>query len=220
MRELALILDMDGVIIDSNPVHRRVWALYNRRFGIETDEAMQQRMYGRRNDEIVRDFFGEHLTPEEVHAHGAAKEQLYRETIRPTVNDALVPGVREFLDRHRKAPIGLASNAEPANVEFLLAAAGLRALFRAVVDGHQVANPKPHPDIYLRAAELLAVSPRDCVVFEDSEAGIAAARAADMCVVGVRTTHGELAEVDLAIDDFNSPALEPWLARRSSVDTI
>ena len=60
--ELALILDMDGVIVDSNPVHRKVWELYNGRFGIETDEAMQQRMYGRRNDDIIRDFFGEDLT--------------------------------------------------------------------------------------------------------------------------------------------------------------
>src|SRR6185295_15021914 len=170
---------MDGVIIDSNPVHREVWTLYNRRFGIETDEAMQRRMYGRRNDEIVRDFFGEHLTAEEIRAHGAAKEQLYRETIGPRVNEALVPGVREFLERHRNAPVGLASNAEPANVEFLLDA-----------------------------------DPRQCLVFEDSEAGIMAARAAGMAVVGVRTTHRDLAGVDLAIDDFNSPELEPWLARR------
>lgn len=214
MHERALILDMDGVIIDSNPVHREVWTLYNRRFGIETDEAMQQRMYGRRNDEIVRDFFGEHLTAEEIRTHGAAKEQLYRETIGPMVNEALVPGVREFLERHRTAPLGLASNAEPANVEFLLDAAGLRPYFRAVVDGHQVANPKPHPDIYLRAASLLGTDPRQCLVFEDSEAGITAARAAGMAVVGVRTTHRDLAGVDLAIDDFNSPALEPWLARR------
>ncbi|MCU1274647.1 MAG: HAD-superfamily hydrolase, subfamily variant 3, partial [Bryobacterales bacterium] len=71
---------MDGVIIDSNPVHRQVWAQYNRLFGIETDEAMQQRLYGRRNDDIVRDFFGEHLTAEEIQAHGAAKERLFRET--------------------------------------------------------------------------------------------------------------------------------------------
>ena len=55
---LAVILDMDGVIVDSNPVHRNAWSIYNRRFGIETDEAMQQRMYGKRNDEIVRDFLG------------------------------------------------------------------------------------------------------------------------------------------------------------------
>ena len=213
-RELALILDMDGVIVDSNPVHRQVWALYNRRFGIETDEAMQQRMYGRRNDDIVRDFFGEHLTLEQVHAHGAAKERLYRETIGPVLNEALVPGLREFLERHRHQPLGLATNAEPENVEFLLDTARLRPYFGVVVDGHQVARPKPHPDIYLRAAELLGTRPEDCVVFEDSFTGIQAARAAGMAVVGVGTTHDELPGVDLEIGDFTSPALEPWLATR------
>ena len=213
-RELALILDMDGVIVDSNPVHREVWAAYNRRFGIETDEAMQQRMYGRRNDDIVRDFFGEHLTLEEVHAHGAAKERLFRETIGPVLNDALVPGLREFLERHRHQPLGLASNAEAENLEFLLDTARLRPYFWAVVDGHQVARPKPYPDIYLRAAELLGKPPKDCVVFEDSFTGIEAARAAGMAVVGVGTTHDELPGVDLEIRDFTSPALEPWLATR------
>ena len=213
-RELALILDMDGVIIDSNPVHRDVWAAYNRRFGIETDEAMQQRMYGRRNDDIVRDFFGEHLTLEGVRSHGAAKERLFRETIGPVLNEALVPGVREFLERHRHQPLGLASNAEPENIEFVLDTARLRPYFRVVVDGHQVARPKPYPDIYLRAAELLGTPPKDCVVFEDSFTGIEAARAAGMAVVGVRTTHDKLPGVDLEIRDFTSPALEPWLATR------
>jgi beta-phosphoglucomutase family hydrolase len=213
-REQALILDMDGVIIDSNPLHRKVWAEYNRRFGIETDEAMQRRMYGRRNDEIVRDFFGAHLSDEDVRAHGEAKERLFRETIRPVIHEALVPGVREFLERHRGQPVGLATNAEPANVEFLLEAACLRPYFRAVVDGHQVPNPKPYPDIYLRAAGLLGTKPGDCVVFEDSFTGIEAARAAGMAVVGVRTTHEELRGVDLEIRDFHSPELEPWLANR------
>ena len=213
-RKLALILDMDGVIVDSNRWHRVAWAEYNRRHGVETDEAMQQRMYGKRNDDIVRDFFGDHLSDAEVHAHGAAKERLYREMIRPALNEALVPGVREFLVRHRSEPIGMASNAEPENVEFLVEEAGLRPYFRVLVDGHQVANPKPHPDIYLRAAELLGVRPADCVVFEDSLPGIEAARAARMAVVGLTTTHGALAGVDLAIRDFTSPALEPWLANR------
>jgi beta-phosphoglucomutase len=213
-RELALILDMDGVIVDSNPVHRKVWADYNRRFGIETNEAMQQFMYGRRNDDIVRDFFGAHLTLEQVRAHGAAKERLFRETIRPIVNESLVPGVREFLERHRDRPIGLASNAESENVALLLDAARLRPYFRVLVHGGQVPNPKPHPDIYLRAAELLGAEPPDCVVFEDSFAGIQAARAAGMAVVGVNTTHDEIPGVDLEIRDFHSQELEPWLATR------
>ena len=101
----ALIFDMDGVIIHSNPVHREAWVLYNRRFGIETDDAMLQRMLGRRNDEIIRDFFGGHVAVEEVAAHGAAKEALYREIIGARVSEALVPGVREFLARHRTCPL-------------------------------------------------------------------------------------------------------------------
>ena len=79
----ALIFDMDGVLIDSNSVHRRAWEEYNRRHGVETTEAMQQRMYGKRNDQIIRDFLGEHLTDSEVFAHGAAKEALYREMMKP-----------------------------------------------------------------------------------------------------------------------------------------
>ena len=94
----AFIFDMDGVIVDSNPLHRIAWAEYNARHGIPTTEAMQQRMYGKRNDEIVRDFFGEHLSAEEVFAHGAAKEALYREMLKPRMEATLVPGLRAFLD--------------------------------------------------------------------------------------------------------------------------
>lgn len=207
---------MDGVIIDSNPIHRQAWAAYNRRFGLETDAAMQERMYGRRNDDIVRDFFGPDLPPEQVRAHGAAKEALYRELLAATVADCLVPGVREFLVRHAACPLGLASNAEPANVAFVLEAAGLRPLFRVVVDGHQVERPKPDPEVFLFAARRLGLAPSQCIVFEDSHAGVQAARAAGMRTVGMRTTHRELPGADLTIDNFRSPELRPWLRAQGS----
>jgi beta-phosphoglucomutase family hydrolase len=211
---MALVLDMDGVIVDSNPLHAAAWIEYNRRFGIDAGEALMERMYGRRNDEIVREFFGLQLNAEQIAAHGAAKEALYREMLEPKLPETLVPGVREFLQRHAAKPVGLATNAEPANVDFILDRAGLRAYFRVVVDGHQVQHPKPHPEIYLRAAELLSVAPRNCIVFEDSFSGVAAARAAGARIVGLRTTHRELPGTDLAIDDFRSPQggeLEAWL---------
>jgi len=208
---MVMVLDMDGVIVDSNPLHTQAWMLYNRRFGIDAGETLADRMYGRRNDEIVREFFGPGLSPEQVAAHGAAKEQLYRELLAPRLPEALVPGVREFLQRHAGQPVGLATNAEPANVDFVLDRGGLRAYFRVVVDGHQVRNPKPHPEIYLRAAELLSAAPRNCIVFEDSFSGIAAARAAGARIVGLTTTHRELPGADLAIGDFRSPQLEIWL---------
>jgi HAD superfamily hydrolase (TIGR01509 family) len=202
---------MDGVVVDSNPVHRRAWCEYNRRHGIATDDAMQQRMYGKRNDDIVRDFFGLHLSASEVEAHGAAKEALYREMMAPALEQCLVPGVREFLIRHAGCPAALATNAEPANVAFVLDGARLRPYFQAVVDGHQVRDPKPAPELYLKAAALLAVAPSNCIVFEDSFSGVAAARAAGMRIVGLRTTHSELPDVDLTLDHFADPLLEPWL---------
>ncbi len=207
----ALIFDMDGVIVDSNPLHRVVWEEYNRRHGIETTEAMQRRMYGKRNDEIVRDFFGDGITDEEVFAHGAAKEALYREMLQPQIDRALVPGIRAFLDRHAAIPKAVATNAEPANLNFVLDETGLRRFFLAAIDGHQVRNPKPHPEIFLRAANALGVEPEFCVVFEDSHTGVQAGLAAGMRVVGLSTTHEGLPGVSLTIPDFNSPDLEPWL---------
>jgi beta-phosphoglucomutase family hydrolase len=207
----ALLFDMDGVIVDSNPLHRVVWAEYNRRYGVETTDEMQHRMYGKRNDEIVRDFFGPELTDAEVFRRGAEKEALYRERLLLQIATCLVPGVRAFLERHRELPAAVATNAEPANLEFVLRETGLGQYFRAAVDGHKVKRPKPAPDLYLRAAELLRVAPESCIVFEDSGTGVRAGLAAGMRVVGVTTTHEELPGTSLLIRDFNDPALEPWL---------
>jgi beta-phosphoglucomutase family hydrolase len=208
---LALIFDMDGVIVDSNPAHREAWARFNLQFGLETTDAMHERMYGRRNDQIVRDYFGDSLSDEEVAARGRAKEALYREMIADRIEDMLVPGLREFLDRYRGIPMAVASNAEPENVDFLLDRAGLRPYFQAVVDGHQVRNPKPHPDVYLLASELLGVPPSQCIVFEDSPSGAMAGAAAGMRVIGLRTTYVNLPAVVLTIDNFLSGDLDEWL---------
>jgi len=81
------------------------------------------------------------------------------------------------------------------------------------VDGQQVPNAKPHPDVYLRAAELLGVAPDRCVVFEDSHGGVAAGLAAGMRVVGITTTYAELPGTSLLARDFDDPALEAWLHR-------
>lgn len=202
---------MDGVIVDSNPLHRIVWEEYNRSQGIETTEEMQRRMYGKRNDAIVRDFYGADLTAEEVFAHGAAKEALYREMLRPRLESTLVPGLRGFLERYTHVPKAVGTNAEPANLNFVLDEAGLRRYFLAAVDGHQVENPKPAPDIYLRAAAAIEVEPRYCVVFEDSLTGVQAGLAAGMRVVGIATTHAELPGASLVVADFNAPELAEFL---------
>jgi beta-phosphoglucomutase len=209
---LALLFDLDGVIVDSNPMHELSWREYGRRLGLGMDDPLRESMYGKRNDEIVRDLLGNRLSEQEVFAHGAAKEALYREMMGPHLLEHLVPGVTEFLERHREMPIGLASNAERPNIDFVLDGAGLRRYFRAVIDGNQVKRAKPDPEVFLRAAASLGADPRNCIVFEDSFAGVAAARAAGAKIVGVTTTHAALPDVDLAIGDFRNESLEPWLS--------
>jgi beta-phosphoglucomutase family hydrolase len=212
-----LIFDMDGVIIDSHPVHRKAWEVFNRGFGLEMTTAMEERNLGKRNDDIIRDFYGDGLSAAEVAARSAAKEEMYRHMVRGRVEDLLVPGLRAFLERHRDAPMALASNAEPENIALLLEETGMKAYFQVVLDGHQVSRPKPDPEIYRRAAELLGVAASRCVVFEDSLAGVAAGRAAGMAVIGIRTTFGNLPGTDLTVDDFLNGDLDPWLDARSRV---
>lgn len=208
----ALIFDMDGVIVDSNRVHREAWVAFNAQHGLETTEEMLGRMYGKRNDNIVRDFFGDRLSNQEVLDRGAAKEALYRQMIEPHLAESLVPGVREFLERHRDLPAAVATNGEAANADLVLGGMDMSSLFRVVIDGHQVTHAKPHPEIYLRAAELLGFLPAECVVFEDSYAGVAAGIAAGMPVIGIRTTHSELPGTEFTVADFRDPAIDQWLA--------
>jgi beta-phosphoglucomutase len=215
---LALIFDMDGVVIDSNRIHREVWVEFNRRHGLETTPEMLEWMYGKRNDQIVRHFFGGDLEPEEAVRRGADKERLYRELTTGRVDEMLVPGVREFLALYRGSPIALATNAEAANVEFVLQEAGLRPYFRAVVHGEEVQHPKPHPEVYLRAAALLGIEPQNCIVFEDSMTGVQAAGAAGMRVIGICTTHGYLPGTSITVHNFKSRSLQSWVAAQEVED--
>jgi len=214
---LALIFDMDGVVVDSNPLHRTAWTEYNRRCGLATTEEMQQRMYGRRNDQIVRDFFGDRLTDAEVSRRGADKEALFRQLASGRVEQMLVPGIREFLERYKAVPKALATNAEHQNADFILAESGLRPYFSVVVDGSQVSKPKPDPEIYLLAAAHLGAISRNCIVYEDSYSGLSAALAAKMRVVGILTTHANLPNAAICADNFLDNELLGWMEAQSAV---
>jgi beta-phosphoglucomutase len=207
---VALLFDLDGVIIDSMPMHTLAWEKYMERHGVNVAD-LAQRMHGARNDQIVERFFGRKLSPEEVFEHGAAKERLFREMMGPRIEEHLVAGIREFLAALDGAPMAIGSNAEPANIAFTLDGAGIRRYFRVIVDGQQVGRGKPNPDVYVRAAELLGVDPAACVVFEDSAPGVEAGLKAGAKVVGVATQARALSGVSLMVDNFRDPRLKPFL---------
>jgi beta-phosphoglucomutase len=180
-------------------------------------EDFERRMFGKHNADILAALFGDALGADEVRRRGAEKEAVYRELMAPVIAEHIVPGVVGFLERYAGHLMAVASNAERANVDFVLDAAGLRERFRVVIDGDQVARPKPDPEVFVRAAELLGVPPRECIIFEDSLAGVQAARACGARVVGVLTTHETLPGVALGIRDFLDPELERWMAAENSL---
>ena len=208
----AFLFDLDGVVLDSMQSHFDAWEFYLKFQGISVDN-LSDRMHGKRNDAIVREIFGASLSAEEVFRHGAAKEALFREMMRPHLEQKLVPGIRGFLESWKTMRMGLGSNAEPQNVDFVLDGARLRHYFQAVVDGHQVQRAKPDPDVYLKAAAQLGVEPERCIVFEDSMTGVNAGLRAGAKVIGIATTAEELPGVELMVRDFADPALEAWLRR-------
>src|SRR5271166_6559064 len=95
---LALIFDLDGVVVDSMPVHTLAWQRYLQSLGVNGNHV-EIRMHGRRNDEIVRDFLGPAVAPSVVFEHGAAKERLFRALIGNELDRRLVPGIKQFLER-------------------------------------------------------------------------------------------------------------------------
>lgn len=210
---IALIFDMDGVLVESTALHTKAWETYLTRHGMNPNGVMAK-MLGKRNDDIVRLLWGDGLDAAEVARHGADKEELYREMLSPVFDEHIVGGVREFLAAARRAgaPCALATNAEPRNVDFVLDRAGLRQHMLAIVDGHQVERPKPDPEVFLKAAARLRVDTRNCVIFEDSPGGLTAARASGARVAAVLTTLPEAPEADIAIRDFHDPRLLPWLS--------
>ncbi len=215
---LALIFDMDGVVLHSTDLHMKAWVAYLERNGVE-DTSVIFRMLGKRNDEIVHDIFGADLSEAEMKEHGAAKERLYREMMTPVLELSYVAGVRELLRaaHARGIPLALATNAEPLNVDFVLDHAGLRPLFSAIVDGSQVTHAKPHPEVFLTAAARIGVEPRNCVIFEDSPGGIQAALSAGGRVVGLLTTEKAYPQAQLTMPDFTDPKLLPWLAEQRAL---
>jgi beta-phosphoglucomutase len=206
----AVIFDMDGVIIDSNPAHKIALKQFCEKYGYRLDdEQLLKRIYGRTNKEWIPALFERQLSDEEIFLYEEEKEEMFRQIYK---NDLVaLPGLRIFLEKLKMlgVPCAVGTSAPRSNVDFILSGTGLRKYFAAILDESDVVHGKPNPEIYLKAAARLNFRPEHCVVFEDSISGIAAAQAAGCKVVGVTTTHSkeEFAHVDFTVADFDG--LEP-----------
>jgi beta-phosphoglucomutase len=187
----AFIFDLNGTMINDMEFHTRAWQhLMNHDLGGNfTWDEVKAQMYGKNPEVLVRMFGADRFTEEEMKALSFEKERRYQQEYLSQL--ALLPGLAELLERAHQAGIvmGIGSAAIPFNIDFVLDNLNIRHYFKAIVSADDVTISKPHPETYLRVAELLQVPPADCLVFEDVPKGAEAALNAGMQGVILTTTH-------------------------------
>jgi beta-phosphoglucomutase len=186
---MVFIFDMDGVIVDNAAWHLEAFAEFGKRHGLVQTKNEYIKYFGNTNQTIMNSLFNTQLSSDKLVALANEKETIYRELYRPFIKP--VEGLEAFLEYASSLciPIALATSAPNENVNFTLEATGLKKYFKIISDSSMVKHGKPDPEIYLLTAAKLGVQPSDCVVFEDSVAGIQSALNAGMHVIGVATTH-------------------------------
>jgi len=189
----AVLWDMDGTLVDSAKYHWQAWrdTMSREGFPITVEEFLAT--FGQRNDSILRQWLGERATAESIRRIGDAKEALYREYVRQH-GIAPLPGafdwVRLLQGEGWRQAIG--SAAPRANIETILDVLQVAECFQAIVSAEDVHRGKPDPEVFLLAARKLDVQPARCIVVEDAQHGIEAARAAGMKSIGVSQSGNHL----------------------------
>jgi len=197
----AALFDLDGTLVNTEIRNRALWRMFLEDHGITYDETLLRRVVGRRGVDVIPEVLPG-LDPR------AVMEEIRSYYDHPDLPDIVpVPGAAELVSRvaEQGAPLALVTSAQRWWALERLADIGVAEVVRTIVSAEDVAVGKPDPSGYLMAAGLLEVDPAECVVFEDSLAGIAAARAAGMMCVAVATTHhpDELSHADLVIPDLS-----------------
>lgn len=214
---IAIIFDMDGVIVNNHQYHLKSWLQFFDKYNVSmTEEGYKKKVNGRTMEEILTTFINKNLSKQELRELGEEKEAVYRDMYRPYIKP--VDGLPEFLEelKVRNVPRAVATSAPPANVDFTMEHTRLRQFFSTIVDDTMVSKGKPNPEVYLTAAQKLDMPPERCIVFEDAILGIQAGKNAGMKVIGVATTHTrkelEAENTDYVVDDFSGLSVEKLFA--------
>ena len=192
----SVIFDLDGVIVHTDAYHYKSWKKLADRLGLGFDERVNNRLRGvsrLESLEIVLENSGfSGLSAAEKAALAAEKNETYLELLRVMSPSDLSPEVRDTLRTLRELGYRLAVGSSSRNARIILGRIGLDGFFDAVCDGNDIANSKPDPEVFLKAAEFLGAAPAACVVVEDAEAGVEAAHRAGMKAIamGDAVSHG------------------------------
>lgn len=196
---------MDGVVVDNHQYHFKAWMAFSERYKFELNaQIYRDKFNGKTNADLFKMIFGD-ISDAEAKKYADEKEGMYKNLYAEHMRAHT--GLLDFLDylKKQRIKIALGTSAPTENVDFTLDALRLRHYFEVIVDGPQVTIGKPDPQVYKLCAMKLGLEPKDCVVFEDSLAGLESGERAGCRIVGVATSHEayELKiKTDLIIHDF------------------
>lgn len=190
MSELkGFIFDMDGVVVDNHKYHFKAWMEFAEKYKFPlNDQIYRDKFNGKTNKDLFQMIFG-NISQEQMDAYAQEKESNYQKLYEAEMKP--LKGLIDFLDflTTHKYKVALGTSAPTSNVDFTLDKLFLRKYFHAIVDGPQVSKGKPDPQVYLMCAAKLGLDPKNCVVFEDSLAGLESGKRAGCKIVGVATSH-------------------------------
>jgi beta-phosphoglucomutase family hydrolase len=190
MKQLhGFIFDMDGVVVDNHRFHFQAWMEFAEKYGFLLNRQIYRDTFnGKTNADLFKMIFGP-LSEEKIQSYALEKELNYQHLYEKHMkaHEGLVDFLTYLHANHFKVALG--TSAPTLNVDFTLDRLGLRKFFDVIVDGPQVTRGKPDPEVYLKCASLLQLAPENCVVFEDSLAGLESGQRAGCAIVGVATSH-------------------------------
>ena len=206
----GIIFDLDGVIVDTAKFHYLAWRKLANRMGFDISLHQNEQLKGvsrARSLENILSWGNKRVSATEFDRLMASKNEEYLASISNMSEKDLLPGVGPVLEFLKENHIPYALGSASKNSRVILKSLKIHESFTAIVDGNDVSKAKPDPEVFLIAAEKLGLDPKDCIVFEDAQAGIEAAKAAGMTAVGIGDA-GVLGDADYNFEDFTEITID------------
>ena len=219
----AVIFDLDGTLLDNNDVHLKAWKQYLKENEKDiSDEDFKENISGRTNKDAIEHIYQKEMTEDEASKYYLEKEEIYRKMYQADI--APIAGLQHFLEELHKHKIAMAiaTSGIQVNIDFMFDHVPIKKYFKKIVNSGDVSKGKPDPEIFLKAAEALHIPKENCIIFEDSMAGVQAGKSAGMKVVALTTTptHEELKEADLVIKDYSEIDFERLMSLQDDAVAI
>lgn len=210
MQIKACLFDLDGVVVNTAKYHYLAWKKIATDLGFEFSELDNERLKGISRTEsldLLLEIGNLKLDPETKNELAEIKNNFYVSSIQKMNSDEILPGVIRFLNELHEGGILIALGSASKNAMTILNKINIIQLFDVIIDGNKVSKAKPDPEVFIKGAAELGVEPQYCVVFEDAQAGIEAARNGGMYIIGVGEAEN-LKNADFVIPGFETITLD------------